>query len=179
MWALAQRVWMHPRDVIRDVVAYDAFFGQREIILLLSAVSGLLAYPMGIDMMLLEAVLNFLALIAGTYSMAWLIWITGKPMGGKATLAELCAAMIWPMVPAIWGTLLALPLLAVETWCSILQGLFYLYSFHLMVETIAEVQGFGRWNSFLNQLFALILSLLSLLFFWNQIMGALRTLITF
>lgn len=169
LWELAQKIWRHPREVIRQVVAYDPWLGQRQIILVLSAVSGLLALPQGIEMMLLEFVLNLILLIASIHSMAWLLWITGKPLGGKAKISELCAAMTWPMIPAIWSCVLAIPLLGTALWGDLLQGLFYLISFHLMVQTVAEVQGFSGWRSFLNQLLALILSLLPLLFFWNQI----------
>jgi len=170
--SLAQDIWKHPKAVIRQVVDYDPWFGQKEIILILSGVSGLLALPQGLDMMLLEIVLNLIVQILTIYSMAWLLWITGKPLGGKATMVELCAAMIWPMIPAIWGTLFVIPLLGVEPWEFIVQGVFYLYSFHIMVHTVAEVQEFNEWRSFWNQLLALILSLLPFLFFWRDISTA-------
>lgn len=176
LMALAKEVWVRPRAVVRQVVDYDPWWGQREIILVLSGVSGLLALPQGLDMMLLEVVLNLALLILSIYSMAWLLWLTGKPMGGKASVAELCAAMTWPMVPSILGTLLALPLLNAEPLGDLLQGVFYLYSFHIMVQTVAEVQGFGSWRSFFNQLFALIISLLPLLFFWQDILNLIRSL---
>lgn len=170
--SLAQDIWRHPKAVVRQVVDYDPWFGQKEIILILSGVSGLLALPSGVDMMVLEIILNLVILILSIYSMAWLLWITGKPLGGKATMAELCAAMVWPMVPAIWGTLFALPLLGAEPWGDVLQGVVYLYSFHIMIHTVAEVQAFNEWRSFWNQLFALILSLLPVLFFWHDISTA-------
>lgn len=170
---LAERIWRHPRAVIREVVDYDPWYGQKEIVLVLSGVSGLLALPSGVDLMFMEVILNLIILILSIYSMAWLLWITGKPMGGKANMAELCASMTWPMIPAIWGTLFALPLLGADPWGDLVQLLLYLYSYHLMVETVAEVQGFSKWRSFFNQLFALILSLLPCLFFWDQIRGAL------
>ena len=176
---ISKDIWRHPRQTIRRVVDYDPKFGQREIILTLSAVSGLLALPQGFDMALLEAVLNFILLIASIYSMAALLWITGKPMGGKAGFQELNAAMVWPMVPAIWGTLIAFLLLNTEQIGDIVQGLFYLYSFHIMVETVAEVQGFSSWRSFFSQLLALILSILPFLFFWPQVINTYRKLFGF
>lgn len=177
LMTLAQDIWRQPRAVIRQVVDYDPWLGQREIILCLSGVSGLLAWPLGVEMMILEVTLNFVILILSIYSMAWLLWLTGKPMGGKASIPDLCASMTWPMVPAIWGTVLALPLMGNEFLSTLLQGLLYLYSFHLMVETVAEVQGFAYWRSFFNQLFALIISLLPILFFWQEIKNMLNSLI--
>ena len=173
---LAQDIWRQPEAVVRQVVEYDPWFGQKEILLILAGVSGLLALPSGLDMMLLEIVLNLIVQVVTIYSMAWLLWITGKPLGGKATIAELCAAMVWPMIPAIWGTLFTIPLLNVEPWEIIVQGVFYLYSFHIMVHTVAEVQAFSKWRSFWNQLLALILSLLPFLYFWRDISAAINNL---
>lgn len=177
--ALSRQIWMQPRLTIRQVVDYNPQLGQREIILTLAGVSGLLALPQGIGMMLLEFGLNLILLFISIYPMAWLLWLTGKPLGGKAGFGELCAAMIWPMVPSIIGCLFALPLLNTELAGDLIQALFYLYSFHIMVQTVAEVQGFSGWRSFFNQLFALLISLLPFLLFWNQIYSILKTLMSF
>jgi len=176
LMTLARQVWTQPRAVVREVVDYNPAFGQWKILLTLAGASGLLALPSGVDMMFLEIMLNLIILVLSIYSMAVLLWLTGKPMGGKASVAELCCSMTWPMVPSIWGTLLAVPLLGMEPWGDLLQGVLYLYSFHIMVQTVAEVQGFSAWRSFFNQLFALILSLLPLLFFWQDISRLLTTL---
>jgi hypothetical protein len=176
LMTLARRIWTQPRAVIREVVTYDASFGQREILLTLSGVSGLLALHAGLEMMVLEIILNLILLVLSIYSMAVLLWMTGKPMGGKATIMELCSAMTWPMIPAIWGTLLTIPLLNAEPWGDVLQGLLYLYSFHIMIQTVAEVQEFSAWRSFFNQLFAFILSVLPILYFWQDIVRLFSTL---
>ncbi|MGE3330269.1 MAG: Yip1 family protein [Candidatus Melainabacteria bacterium] len=177
---LAQDVWKHPRRVVRTVVDYNPWFGQAEILLVLSGVSGLMALAYGMDMVLLEVVLNFMLSVVSVYSMAWLLWLTGKPFGGRAGFAELSAAMVWPMVPAIAGTVVAFVLGAFPLGGlplpDLIQGLFYLFSFHLMVETIAEVQGFGAWNSFWSQMLALLISLLPLLLFWGQLANLFRAL---
>jgi hypothetical protein len=176
LMAMSRLIWVHPRRAVRQVVDYNPWLGQKEIIAVLCGVSGLLALPQGLGMMALEILLNLLLLIISIYPMAWLLWLTGKPMGGKASFSDLCAAMVWPMIPAIAGTLLAIPLLGMETVGELVQGVFYLYSFHIMVQTVAEVQGFNGWQSFLNQLFALILSLLPLLFFWQEVINLFRKL---
>jgi hypothetical protein len=165
---------------MRQVLDYgDPWYGQKEIIVALATVSGLLALPLGFEMVLLEFFLNLIVTVISIYSMAFLLWLVGKLFGGKSTIAELSAAMTWPMAPAIAGTLLVIPLTGLEPLGDILQGLFYLFSFHLMVETVAEVEQFSKWKSFFSQLLALILSALPFLIFWQQISDSLRTLVSF
>lgn len=180
---LAVKVWQHPRAVIREVVDFDPWFGQIDIILALALASGLLALPMGVGMMALETILNLLLTVITLYPMAGLLWLAGWMMGGQGNFAELSASMVWPMSPAIVGTLVAYPLLNFQPGgfpvADIVQGLFYLFSFHLMVQTVAEVQQFGAWKSFWSQMIALVISLLPFLIFWNQIVGAFKPMIGF
>jgi hypothetical protein len=178
-FSMAKEMCVHPQETMRVIVDYDPHYMQRDIILALSAVSGLLAIRDGMGMMLLEAVLNFILLVAGTYSMAALLWLTGKPFGGKATFVEICAALIWPMIPAFFGTIVTFFLMftGVEFVGDLLQGVCYLYSFHIMVNTVAEVQDFTYWQSFWNQLLALFISILPFLFFIGPIINLIKTLI--
>jgi len=173
LMAMSRLIWVHPRQAVRQVVDYNPWAGQKEIIAVLCGVNGLVALPQGLGMMALEILLTLLLLIVSIYPMAWLLWLTGKPMGGKANFSELSAALVWPMIPASLVTLLAIPFQGMEVVWVLVVGVSYLYSFHIMVQTVAEVQGFNGWQSFLNQLFALILSLLPFLFFWQEIINIL------
>jgi len=179
---LAGEVWLHPRRVIRTVVDFDPWFGQIDIIVALSAASGLLALPMGVGFMALEIIMNVLLTVLTLYPMAGFLWLAGWPMGGRASYAALSASMVWPMVPAIVGVLVAYLLLNYQPGgfpvADIIQGVFYLFSFHLMVQTVAEVQQFGAWKSFWSQLLALLISLLPCLLFWNQLMGWIKPLMS-
>ncbi len=178
---LAERVAFQPRAVIREVVDDDPWYGQVEILLGFSLASGLLALRTSIEMMLIEVMLNLILMVLTTYSMAALLWLTGRLLGGRASYAALAASMIWPMVPSIVGILAVLPFQDLTPWGfplpDIVQLLFLLFSFHLMVQTVAEVEGFGAWKSVCSQLLALGISLLPVWIFWGQIQSIFQRLL--
>lgn len=172
--ALAREIWLKPRETIRTIVDYDPRYLQRGIVLALSAGSALLALRDGPMFMALEFILNYLLWIASIFGTALLLWLTGKPLGGKATFQELVAALTWSMIPALLGLLFAFAMRlaggAFDTNADIMQLLLYLYSFHLMVFTTAEVQGFSYWKSVLNQFLVLLVMIIPVILFMNVIM---------
>lgn len=177
-FVLCRDICIRPRATIRAIVEYDPACMHRDMILAVSVTSGLLGFRGGSDMMVLEFGLNLVLLVISIYSTALLIWITGKPLGGKATFMQICAAIIWPMSPTLAGTIIAFVLMMFTEGFlpDIVQLLSLLYSFHLMNYTLAEVQEMSHWNSFINQVLAIILPLLPLFFYWDTLMNQVHSL---
>ncbi|HEY9688192.1 MAG TPA: YIP1 family protein [Coleofasciculaceae cyanobacterium] len=178
---LARNIWLKPRETIRVIVDYDPRYLQRGLILALSLASGLLALRDGLGMMMLETVLNFVMWIVSIYGTAFLLLLTGKLLKGKATFMELVAALTWSMIPALAGLLAAFALRlaggVLDLGADVLQVLLSLYSFHLWVLTVAEVQRFPAWKAGVNHLLVLLVLLIPVLFFIGPILAFFRNLI--
>jgi hypothetical protein len=178
---LVRDIWLKPRETIRVIVDYDPRYLQRGLILALSLASGLLALRDGLGMMMLETLLNCVVWIISIYGTAGLLLLTGKLLQGKATFAELSAALTWSMIPALAGLLAAFALRLAggmfDMGGDVLQVLLSLYSFNLWVVTVAEVQQFPTWKAGLNHLLVLLVLLLPVLFFIGPILDFFRKLI--
>lgn len=164
---------------MREILDYNPGYLHLEIMVALSIACGLVALRSGFDMVLLEFFLNLVLLVVSIYSTALLLWLTGKPLGGKASFMAICATLIWPMMPALFGTILVVFLAGAggDLAEGLIQAVCYLYSFHLMNETLAEAQEFSLAKSLLNQTLAMIIMLSPALFFIGPIMQAWNTLL--
>jgi hypothetical protein len=174
-WECAQGICVHPYVTIRRIVDYDSSYGQLILLGALVITSAAADLKNGIGAFLL-AVFVYAGFHAfNIYSLAALFWITGKPLNGKARFIEVCAAIVWPFFPVILGNIVGFaisPFLG-PTLGIIIVLLASLYSFKLMIGTLAEVQGFTLGQSLLNQLLAALLGLALLLIpiiiFWGAI----------
>ncbi len=177
--ALSRDICLKPRVTVRAIVNRNPRFYQREIILSSAVLAGLLSWPQGAEWIVLSTLLNLVLFVISLYATAFLIWMTGKPfLKGQARFEELCAALVWAMVPMLFGSMLAFlaSLFGAGIGVDILQLLFMLYSVHLMIFTVAEVQRFSLGKSVLNQFLAMVLMLLPLLPFAGALIIALKTM---
>jgi hypothetical protein len=90
----------------------------------------------------------------------------------------ICATLLWPLLPALLATLFVAILAGTggDLVEGLIQGVSYLYSFHLMNETLAEAQEFSMAKSFLNQTLAMVIMLSPALFFIGPILQLWHTL---
>jgi hypothetical protein len=175
---LCRDICLHPRQTIRKIIDQDPTMMHRDMIIAVSVTSGLLAFRGGTEMMFLEFGLNLVLLVVSIYSTALLVWLTGKPLGGKGTFVQICAAIIWPMSPTLAATIVAFGMMMfTESFLpDIVQMLGLLFSFHLMNGTLAEVQHMSAWNSFCNQVLAIVIPLMPFFFFWDNLVAQVRLL---
>ena len=164
-WPLLGDIWWKPRATIRAVVDRDPAYYQQELFWAVVILSSLAALPM--ELLALNFFANLLVYGLSVYATGWLVWLTGRPLGGEGRPQEICTAIVWSFVPTI-GTLVvdkALGLfLPPNDWVSI--GLFLIgmfWSLKLILFTIAEIQRFSVWESILNQLLALGVMLVPLI----------------
>jgi hypothetical protein len=175
---LAIAICIHPRKAMREILDYNPGYLHLELMVWYSVACGLVALRDGLGMVLLEFFLNLILLVISIYSMALLLWLTGKPLGGKASFMAVCATLIWPMMPALFGTILVVFMAGAggDLVEGGIQAICYLYSFHLMNETLAEAQEFSMAKSLVNQVVAMIVMLSPALLFWGAITQALQNL---
>jgi hypothetical protein len=175
---LAVEICIHPRRAMREVLDYNPGYLHLELMVIMSAASGLVALRSGFGMVLLEFFLNLILMVVSIYSTALLLWLTGKPLGGKASFMAICATLLWPLLPALLATLFVAILAGTggDLVEGLIQGVSYLYSFHLMNETLAEAQEFSMAKSFLNQTLAMVIMLSPALFFIGPILQLWHTL---
>jgi len=64
------------------------------------------------QLVVVKVILGAVAGLALLYIFGAAVWLTGRMLGGKGTFVEVRAATAWSNVPALWGALLWLPLLA-------------------------------------------------------------------
>ncbi|HUD72821.1 MAG TPA: YIP1 family protein [Dongiaceae bacterium] len=70
---------------------------------------GHLGLPLG-SIIAVKAITGAIAGLLLLYLGSWLLLLTGRWLGGKATFVEVRAATAWSTVPAIWSALLYLPI---------------------------------------------------------------------
>ena len=63
-------------------------------------------------LVIVKVILGAVVGLAMLYVFGAAVWLTGRMLGGKGTFVDVRAATAWSNVPALWGVLLWLPLLA-------------------------------------------------------------------
>jgi len=63
-------------------------------------------------LLVVKVILGAIVGLAALYLFGAAVWLTGRMLGGKGTFVDVRAATAWSNVPAFWGVLLLLPLLA-------------------------------------------------------------------
>lgn len=181
---LCWQVCIKPRETMREVLDRDEKFLQYELLIafiVLSAITPIYYIFFSVILIPLYALLFGVS----TYFTAWLVWLTGKPMGGQGSFNALATAVVWSCAPAILGTFVGLAMsfggpglfalgagdgiisISLYDW---LQLILMLWSFKLIIFTVAEAQGFTFWRSVANlsisTLIMLAIVAVPLLLFW-------------
>ncbi|HET8946107.1 MAG TPA: Yip1 family protein [Candidatus Polarisedimenticolia bacterium] len=64
------------------------------------------------EMLATKCVLGIVGGLIGLYVGSFIVWMTGRWIGGQGTFVQVRAASAWPNVLTVWGALLWLPLIA-------------------------------------------------------------------
>jgi hypothetical protein len=186
-------VWLRPRDTVRSIVSSDPTY----LVIPIAAVSGIVqaldkAVGRNAGDVISLPVLLMMVLIAGPiggvlglHIGAALLHFTGKWLGGTGTREEIRTAIAWGGVPAIWGGLLWIPIIAlagraaftsdmgaddVNGVALLLSGAMLLvqagtaiWSIFTGLHALGEVQGFSAWKAFANGLVAGLVVIVPLL----------------
>lgn len=186
-------MWLQPRATIRQILREDPEQG----VYLLAGVAGIskawdraVSQSSGDDISFLTvvvvgAIVGYLAGILSLYIGAALIRGTGSWIGGRGESEDLRAAVAWSNVPVVWVFPLWLIEMAVfrsELFTTatprldanpslglLLAGLGVLeiiagvWGFVLMLKTVGEVQGFSAWKALGNVLLAVLVIVVPIL----------------
>jgi hypothetical protein len=186
-------MWLSPRDTVRSIVSSDPTY----LVIPLAAATGVaqaLDRAVGKnagDVISLPVILLIVMIggpiggVIGLHLGAALLQFTGKWLGGTATREEMRTAMAWGGVPALWGGLLWIPIIAlagnsifksdieaedVNGIALLLSGAMLLvqvataiWAMFTSLQAIAEVQGFSAWKAAGNGLLAGLIVLVPLL----------------
>jgi hypothetical protein len=173
-------MWLRPRDTIRRIVRGDP----SHLVLPLAAAGGLfqtltrasdknagdlLSLPV---VLLLAVTLGPVFGIIGLYIGGALLHFTGRWLGGAGSREEIRASIAWGTVPALWGGLLWVPILAlaghaifrsdfgedeanaiallITGGMLLVQAGAYVWSVFTGLHSLAEVQGFSAWRALGN-----------------------------
>ncbi len=161
-----------PRRTIRAIVDVDP---ERHVLLIsaLMGIVGLLGINDGTDESANLELMYLLpiAFFAGPIVGILLVWLVGviyqwsaRALGGVATYAEMRAAYAWSAVPSLYSIPIVLltavslspevkptlgdgivAIIALSAICSLVVGI---WSFVILLNTIAEVSRFSRWKAF-------------------------------
>jgi len=171
-------IWFMPRTVMRQILDSDP----RRMVHILAMLGGIFEgiasrIPnLGFDVPLaglvaFKVVVGMLAGLIVLYVGGFLFWMTGKWLGGKGNFTAVRAAFAWSNnVPAIWGSMLLLPLLAylgpealnldpkvlIEDPVGLLLLMpigflgfvLFVWRFVIMFKCVGEAHGFGAWSAF-------------------------------
>ncbi len=176
-------MWTAPRETLREIL--EAYPEQR--VLLLAILAGIawafhaaVAQHIGrwnnLWVILLFCVIGGAVLggVIGIYVGSYLLWRSGRWLGGLASLQQIRIAMVWAFVPLIWSAILYLPLLVLEgkelfvrgalpttanpllifalLTLSFVQWTAYVWHKVVIVLCLAEVQKFSIWKAVANVL---------------------------
>lgn len=183
-------MWIKPRATIQQIIDDNP----ERFVLILTAIAGFsdtldraswqsLGDKMELPMILLLAAVAgpFLGIVKLYMGGALLRW-TGGWLGGTASPKHIRAAMAWSSVPAIWGMILWIPLLALfgselfttetptmdanEYMMYALIGLgligvgIEVWAFVAFLKCLGQVQGFSAWKALGNTLLSLLIIVL-------------------
>jgi hypothetical protein len=163
-------VWTRPRATIRRIVETDVHYQVRFIAILSGAIVWLerrWAQPAtsgGYPLIVVAAVVvGAIAGIVELYLNGMLLKWSGSALGGIATYAEVRAAIAWSRVPVIVAMAIGIAsiLLSDEgppsalgdevsssgSGVAVLQGLFAIWGFIVMLKCLGEVHRFSAWRA--------------------------------
>jgi signal peptidase I len=173
-------VWFNPRDTIEQIVATNP----RQHVLLLAVLGTISSIviqlaPSTLTTALLDGrivigifLLGILWGVPSLYISAYLLKLSSKPFGGRASMGMLRAVLAWGMVPSAIGVPLCLitffglersglvdelTLSPILRSVAVVLGLWALISLTLM---FARVQGFGFWRVIASYAFCFLILLL-------------------
>ena len=190
-------IWLEPRKTIRSIVRTDpkAQFWLLSWLyafpVLLHMAQGLSlgeVFPIALIVLISAALAAFVGW-ASLSVLAYILMWTGRWIGGDATFLALRAAVSWANVPNVVNIFLWVLLtiefgallftngfsemefmgyqLGLVVVVYILQLVVAVWSFVILIKTIAEVQGFSAWKAVLNIIMPLVLVLIaSYVFAW-------------
>jgi hypothetical protein len=174
------KMWTKPKETIRAVVTYDPRHRFLILCLingLPALLQNAQAMSLGMSYNLVSILLGclILSLFAGMIVItvsSGLLFMTGKWIGGAASFLQVRAAVSWSNITNlisifIWAGLIAFfgaelfselfdTSVFTQTESIFLMGIFLIqtgmsvWSFVLLVQSLAEVQGFSSWKSVLN-----------------------------
>ena len=174
------KMWTKPKETIRAVVTYDPRHRFLILCLingLPGLLQNAQAMSLGMSYNLVSILLGclILSLFAGMIVItvsSGLLFMTGKWIGGAASFLQVRAAVSWSNITnlisiVIWAGLIAFfggelftelfdTSVFTQTESIFLMGIFLIqtatsiWSFVLLVQSLAEVQGFSSWKSVLN-----------------------------
>ncbi len=178
------RMWIKPKETIRAVVTVDPRYKFLTLsviygipLMLQMAQNMSLGFSFSLVGILLGClVLSLFAGMIGITIASGLLYITGKWLGGASTFLQVRCALSWSNVTNIvsillWGALVAFfgSMLFTDAFATapftpgestlisvvfLTQFVMSIWSFVLLVQSLAEVQGFTVWKAFLNILIA-------------------------
>jgi hypothetical protein len=171
-------IWFMPRAVMRQILDSNP----RRMVHILAMLGGILegiasripdlgfAVPLA-GMVAFKVVVGLLAGLIILYVGSFLFWMTGKWLGGKGDFTAVRAAFAWSNnIPAVWGSMLLLPLLAylgpealnldpkalLEDPVGLLLLLpigflglvLFVWRFVILFKCVGEAHRFGAWSAF-------------------------------
>lgn len=117
-------IWVQPRTTMRQIIDSDPRRLVHLLAILGGAAKGLQSYvpEPAASMLPLPAIITMKMILGALlgltmlYLFGLLMWLTGRLLSGAGDFVAVRAALAWSNVPAIWGLLLLLPLLAFIGW---------------------------------------------------------------
>ena len=173
-------IWFEPKETIRQIVKTDlrqgflilsAIYGLPLAFNLIQSFAFSTVVPLWAILIGSLVLCSFLGMI-GIYVASWLLEFTGKWIGGKANFMEIRAAVAWSNVPTVVTILMWVLLLGVfggqifdrefaQTQfvgyqagtlfiVMLIEMVISVWGFLILLNTLAEVQGFSVWRALLN-----------------------------
>ncbi len=153
-------IWFHPRQTIRHIVDTNPEPGVVPMAAALGVAGAVQAFPelsrqwSGASLLLGSGLVLAGALVGvlGYFFLGWLYRWVGSWLGGKATSAQVRAALVWSNTPnfvlfALWLSLLLAPASASFELVARLAGLVIgVWILILQCHTLGEVHGFSAWK---------------------------------
>jgi hypothetical protein len=186
-------IWLNPRDTVRAILQRDPTY----LVLPLAALSGVFqtlaraSDRSAGDMLSLPAILALaislgaIGGMVGVYIAGALLHFTGKWIGGSGSREEVRASVAWGTVPALWGGLLWIPVIAltgravflsdiegtdanpllllIAGGCLLVQAGAYLWSVFTGLHSLGEAQGFSAWRALGNSALAFLVVLVPII----------------
>lgn len=176
------RIWFEPRETMRQIMntglkqgflLLSAIYGLPLAFNLIQSFAFSTLVPLWAILVGSLVLCTFLGML-GIYVATWLLEFTGKWIGGKANFMEVRAAVTWSNVPTLVTILMWVLLLGVfggqvfdrefaqTQFMGYQAGILFLvmlvemvisvWGFIILLNTLAEVQGFSVWRALLNVL---------------------------
>ncbi len=175
-------IWFEPRETMRQImntglgqgfILLSAIYGLPLAFNLIQSFAFSVLVPLWAILIGSLVLCTFLGMI-GIYVASWLLELTGAWIGGKANFMQIRSAVAWSNVPTVVTILMWILLLGVfggqvfdrefaqTQFIGYQAGILFLvmlvemvvsvWGFIILLNTLAEVQGFSVWRALLNVL---------------------------